>query len=81
MASRGTCGKMAYIANSKMQIAPPERISVAAIHSTCTQSIPAMFAFYPPLFVLEGLLRIWSETLHHFLPPRLQREPTIILLE
>jgi len=40
-----------------------------------------MFAFYPPLFVLEGLLRIWSETLHHFLPPRPQREPTIILLE
>jgi len=40
-----------------------------------------MFAFYPPLFVLEGLLRIWSETLPHFLPPRPQREPTIILLE
>jgi hypothetical protein len=27
-----------------MQIAPPERISVAAMHSTCTQSIPAMAA-------------------------------------
>jgi len=25
IASRGTCGKMAYIANSKMQIAPPEK--------------------------------------------------------
>jgi hypothetical protein len=40
-----------------------------------------MFVFYPPLLVLEGLLAIWSETLHHFLPPKPQREPTIILLE
>jgi hypothetical protein len=40
-----------------------------------------MFVFYPPLLVLADLLAIWSETLHHLLPPKPQREPTIILLE
>jgi hypothetical protein len=35
-------GKMAYIANSRMHIAPPERISVAAMYSTYIQPGPAM---------------------------------------